>query len=358
MPMTLSRRALNRALLARQLLLKRHAMPAYDAIERLVGLQAQAPRAPYVGLWSRLADFETGELAGLLTQRRAVRTSLMRGTIHLVTDSDALALRPLLQPALDRYHGRIVDHVDLAPVLAYARELVEIRPRTQAELRAAFERRWPDLDAATLALVAHLRLALVQVPPRGVWGRAGPPALTTIESWLGQPIGSGSPADRMVLRYLGAFGPSTVADVQAWSGLTRLREVVDRLRPAVRVFRSDDGVEVFDLPDAPRPGPDVEAPVRFLPEYDNVLLSHKDRRRIVPEGRRVPLPAGDGGAIGTVLIDGCFGATWRLRAATLTVELVEPVSAAVAEAIWAEGEALVRFVRGEAGEVRVLRPTD
>ncbi|HYJ70399.1 MAG TPA: winged helix DNA-binding domain-containing protein [Nocardioidaceae bacterium] len=354
MPMTLSRRALNRALLARQLLLDRRSMSAYDAIEHLVGMQGQAPLAPYIGLWSRLADFETGELASLLLERRAVRTSLMRGTIHLVTDRDALTLRPLLQPALDRYHGRMVDHVDVAPVLAYARELVEARPHTPAELRAALRQRWPDADVGTLALVAHLRLGLVQVPPRGVWGRTGRPALTTLETWLGRPLDASPSLNRLVLRYLAAFGPATVQDVQAWCGRTRLSEVVERLRLSLRVLRSDDGVDLYDLPDAPRPDPDAPAPVRFLPEYDNVLLSHKDRRRVVPKGRRVPLPPGNGAAAGTVLIDGWYAADWRFDGSDLVVQPFESPSPSAVDAIEAEGRSLVRFVRGEVGEVRVL----
>jgi hypothetical protein len=256
---------------------------------------------------------------------------------------------------LDRYHGRMVDHVELAPVLAYARELVETRPRTQAELRAAFARRWPEADPSTLALVAHLRLPLVQVPPRGVWGRAGLSALTTLETWLGRPLDASPSLDRLVLRYLAAFGPAAVHDVQAWSGLTRLGEVVERLRPSLHELRSADGVDLYDLPEAPRPDPDVPAPVRFLPEYDNVLLSHKDRRRVVPEGRRVPLPPGNGAATGTVLIDGRYGANWRFDGPDLVVEPFESPSAAAVDAIEAEGRALVRFVRGEVGEVRLLR---
>jgi hypothetical protein len=358
MPTTLSRRGLNRALLARQLLLDRRPTSAYDAIEHLVGMQGQAPLAPYVGLWSRLAGFETGDLASLLIERRAVRTSLLRGTIHLVTDSDALTLRPLLQPVLDRYHGRMVDHVDLAPVLAYARELVETRPRTQAELRTAFARRWPGADAATLALVTHLRLGLVQVPPRGVWGRTGLPALTTLETWLGRPLDASPSLDRLVLRYLAAFGPATVHDMQAWCGLTRFGEVVERLRASLRVLGSADGGELYDLPDAPRPDPDVPAPVRFLPEYDNALLSHKDRRRIVPERRRVPLPPGKGAATGTVLIDGWYGAIWRFDGPDLVVEPFDVPSAAVVDAIEVEGQALVRFARDGTGDVRVLPPAN
>ena len=355
MPTALDERALNRALLARQLLLERRSMPAYDAIEQLVGLQAQAPLAPYVGLWSRLTGFGTDELAGLLTDRRAVRMTLMRGTIHLVTDRDALALRPLIQPMLDRYHGRAARGSDVEPALAYARELVEITPRTRVEIREAFERRWPSSDADTLAMIAHVMLPLVQTTPRGVWGSNGPAALTTIESWLGAPLSTDGTLDRLVIRYLAAFGPASVADLQAWSGLTRLREVVDRMRPSLRLFRSDDGVELYDLPDAPRPDPGVEAPPRFLPEYDNVLLSHKDRRRVIPGGRRPPLPPGNGASVGTVLVDGWFEATWRLDGSDLRVESFGALSSRDADAIESEGGALLQFVVGEPGEVRIMR---
>jgi hypothetical protein len=356
MPTTLDERTLNRALLARQLLLERRSMSAYGAIEHLVGMQAQAPLAPYVGLWSRLAGFVPDELARLLIDRRAVRISLMRGTIHLVTDRDALALRPLIQPVLDRYHGRAARSSDVEPALAYARELVESEPRTRAEVRAVFEQRWPSSDADTLAMIAHVVLPLVQTTPRGVWGRNGPATLTTIESWLGRPLPATGALDRLITRYLAAFGPASVADIQTWSGLTRLREVVDRMRESLRVFRTEDGVELYDLPDAPRPDRDVEAPPRFLPEYDNALLSHKDRRRLIPGGRRVPLPAGPGAAVGTVLIGGRFEATWRLDGSALIVESFAPLSRPDAGAIEAEGRALLQFVVEEPGEVRISRP--
>ncbi|HKE71832.1 MAG TPA: winged helix DNA-binding domain-containing protein, partial [Nocardioidaceae bacterium] len=242
------------------------------------------------------------------------------------------------------------------PALAYARELVEIAPRTRVEIRAAFEQRWPSLDADTLAMIAHVVLPLVQVTPRGVWRDNGPAALTTIESWLGGSLSTDRTLDRLVTRYLAAFGPASVADLQAWSGLTRLREVVDRLRDSLRMFRSDDGIELYDLPDAPRPDRDVEAPPRFLPEYDNVLLSHKDRSRVIPDGRRVPLPPGNGASAGTVLVDGRFEATWRLDGSDLLVESFDAVSTRDAEAIQVEGRALLRFVAGEPGEVRISQP--
>ena len=310
-------RTLNRSLLARQLLLERQPLGLEAAIEHLVGLQAQAPLAPYVGLWTRLAGFRPEMLAGAMLERRVVRTSLMRATVHLVTACDALTMRPLIQPVLERGFraspfGRNLVGVDLEPIVAAGRELVEARPRTSPELATLLGDRWPDLPAESLAYAVGYLVPLVQVPPRGVWGATGPASRTTMEGWLGRPLDDDPSVDDLVLRYLAAFGPASVMDIQAWSGLTRLREVVDRLRPRLETFHDDRGRELFDLPDAPRPDPDTPAPARFLPEYDNVLIGHADRSRIIPTGRRIPLPPGNGAIMGTVLLDGMFGGTWRI----------------------------------------------
>jgi len=221
-------RALNRALLARQMLLARGPLGAAEAIERLVGMQAQAPAAPYVGLWTRLRDFRPDDLARLILERRAVRIALMRGTVHLVTARDALSLRPLVQPIFDRdlrvnsTYARGLAGMDLGALAAHARVLVEERPRTMSELRALLHARWPDRDAPSLAYAARNLLPLVQVPPRGLWGAGGLPTLTSAEAWLGRPLARRPSLGGMVRRYLGAFGPASVMDVQEWSGLTRL----------------------------------------------------------------------------------------------------------------------------------------
>jgi hypothetical protein len=159
--------------------------------------------------------------------------------------------------------------------------------------------RWPGRDPGSLAYAVTHLVPAVQVPPRGIWGRSGPAAFTTTEAWLGGQAAPGAEPGGLVLRYLAAFGPASVRDMQAWCGLTRLGEVAERLRPRLRVFRGADGRELFDLPDAPRPDPGPPAPPRFLPEYDNVLLSHADRSRIIPGRRSVPLPPGHGGSRGT-----------------------------------------------------------
>jgi hypothetical protein len=350
----LSLGALNRATLERQLLLRRSELPVLDAVEHLVGLQAQIPLNPYLGLWSRLSRFRPEALSRLLIDREVVRIVVMRGTIHLVSADDSLVLRPLVQPVLDAELARHPDYgpplegVDLAPVLAFARELTAEQPRTGPQLRAAMKERFPRRDATALAYACRNHLAFIQVPPRGVWGQSAAVCTTTAEAWLGRTVERHPSIDRVVLRYLAAFGPSTPADATAWSRLTGMREVFDRLRPKLRVFRDERDRELFDLPDAPRPDPDTPAPPRFLPEYDNVLLSHADRSRFGSDEERGPLFAGHRAVHGTVLVDGLLRATWRLEhddhgAATLTVDHVGALTKRAAAAITAEGRRFLRF---------------
>ena len=353
----LPRRALNRALLERQMLLERQKLPVEDALERLVGLQAQAPTPPYFGLWSRIEGFQPGDLAELLTSRRVVRTWLMRGTIHVVTARDCLQFSPLVRPVLDRllYNNparRDVADIDLAEVVAVGRSLLEEKPRTAAELRELLHERWPERDAAALASSLLFLTPLVQVPPRGIWGKGGKPAVTTIESWLGQPLAPNPSKDDLVLRYLAAFGPASIQDVQSWSGLTRLGEVVERLRPRLRTFRDESGKELFDLPDAPRPDPETPVPVRFVAEFDNLILSHADRSRIVPEDHRKRIVTLNGMVPGTVLVDGFVCGTWKVAkkrgTATLLIQPYAPIAKKDRAEIEEEGTRLLAFAAPDA----------
>ncbi len=301
----LTKRALNRALLERQLLLRRRRMPALEAVERLVALQSQVPRDPYVALWSRVEPFRAETLSDALEKRRAVRMTLLRGTLHLVTARDAIGLRALVQPAVEReIYGSIprrtaVGSVDLDELFGALRGWLEERPRTRAELVKEIAARWPDADADSLGFAMYA-LPTVQVTPRGLWRRSGRSAFTTMEAWLGASPDPAADVEALVRRYLAAFGPATPADAQYWSGVPGLGEVFERLRPRLRTVRDEDGRELFDVPRAPLPDPDLPAPVRFLPEYDNVTIGHKDRTRIVPEG----IPRFTEIGWGSVLVDG------------------------------------------------------
>jgi hypothetical protein len=366
---TLGPRALNRALLERQLLLRRHRMPVPRAVEHLVGLQAQEPPDPYVALWSRLEGFRPEALAQLITNKRAVRTTLMRGTIHLVTARDCLALWPVMRPFLERTFrghpwGRSLAGLDIEPVLEAGRELVEAKPMTNAQLGPLLLERWPDRDQAALAAAVRYLLPMVQVPPRGIWGASGRAAVTTAQHWLSRPLRSSAAPDRMILRYLAAFGPATVADMRTWSGLAGLREVVDRLRRRLRTFRDESGRELFDVSDAPFPDPDTPAPPRFLPTFDNILLSHDDRSRIIDEADRRRLTAdSSGGSFGTILIDGFVRGTWKLlrqrRATALLITPLKRLAKRETAAVADEGARLLAFaaVDAESHDVRFAAPT-
>ncbi|OKJ94677.1 hypothetical protein AMK26_33340 [Streptomyces sp. CB03234] len=350
---TLTTRALNRALLDRQMLLRRSPASAHDTIAHLVGMQAQAPYAPYTGLWTRMTRFRQDELSGLLTDRRVVRIALMRSTVHLVTAEDCLWLRPLVQPALDRdlypnnlYGRHRLDGLDLDAVVEAGSALMAQRPLSTGELREQLGARWPDREPAALAYVLRNLAALVQVPPRGIWGVGGQTTCTTVQTWLGRDLHPDpSPAD-LVLRYLAAFGPATVKDVQTWAGITRLRPVVKEIEDRLVVLRAEGGEELYDLPDAPRPDAGAPAPVRFLPEYDNLLLSHADRSRVIAQEHRKLVYTGNG-MKPTFLVDGFVAGTWKIdqkrSAATLALTPFARLTAQQKAELAEEGERLLSF---------------
>ena len=368
----LSGRALSRATLERQLLLRRAPMSTPDAVEHLVGMQAQIPTNPYLGLWSRLDAFAPEDLSELLEHRQLVRTVVMRGTLHLLTADDCLGLRPVMQPVLDRElarhgeHGAALRGADLGPVLDFAQALLGERALTGSQLRAALTQHFPQHDAAALAYMCRNMLTLVQVPPRGVWRCGGPVKTMTAEAWLGRTLVNRPSIDDVVLRYFAAYGPATVADVASWSGLTAMREVVDRLRPQLRAFRDERGRELFDLPSAPRPDADTAAPPRFLPEYDNVLLSHADRTRFFSDDDRRRLFAVDGPVHGAVLCEGSAIGTWwidkNVHAGSVAccIRHVGRLTADARTAITKEAEKLLEFLDADAqdSDVRLCTVED
>ena len=355
----LSDRALNRATLARQHLLERTDLDPLAAVEHLVGLQAQEPPDPYLALWSRLDGFDPLAVNRLLEERVLVRMVVMRGTVHLVSADDALALRPLCQPVLD---GELVRHseykdalavLDLPATMAVLRPLVvEAGPLNGRDLRSLIQDRFPDLDdhsARAVTYACRNLLDMVQVPPRGLWGGKGQVRTTPLDAWVGRPLAAAPSIDEVVLRYLAAFGPASVADVAAWSRLTGFREVVDRLADRLRPFRSESGRELWDLPDAMRPDPDTPAPVRFLPEYDNVLLSHDDRTRFGNRpGWDVPPPVK-----GTVLVDGTVKGVWYPVDGGLLVRTFGSLAKRATASVEAEGRRMLRFLDADGRDVRV-----
>ena len=350
----LDRRALNRALLARQLLLERRRASAASTIEHLVGMQAQAPNLPYVGLWARLHGFKTDALSRMVEGRQAIRISLMRNTIHLVTRRDAFGVKPLFMRLGERGFlrgspwGRQFREGEMGAIARAGGEIMGEKPRTIADLARELAKRFPDRDPAAMAYGVRYMVPLVFTPPRGTWGGKGLVTLTTFEAWLGGPPGPAMADHELVLRYLRAFGPASVADMRAWSGLAH-KSVFERLRPRLRMFRDENGRELFDLPRAPRPPADVEAPVRFLPDYDNILLAHADRTRILPPGKHLGLFSSNGIMKGSVLVDGFVRGGWipTHAGATTTLHITPfgtPLSRVEARAVEKEGRELLRFL--------------
>ncbi len=362
---TLSNRQLNRSFLARQLLLERNRRPVATVIEQLVGMQSQAPRDPFIGLWTRIDGFDHADLDRLMLDRLAVRMVVMRGTIHLLTARDACLLRPIVQEMLESFvsgnptHGRTLAGLDLDDIGRTARHLVEDAPATGKQIGIHLARHWPDRDPSSLSQAARAVLPLVQVTPRGVWGRSMQPALTTIETWLGQPVDRHREPDIAIVRYLAAFGPATVADIQAWSGLSGLREHVERLRPILAVYRDERNRELFDVPGAPFPDPDTPAPVRFLPGFENALLSHADRTRIVSDDHRKRMWKANGQVDPSFLVDGFVAGTWKLTQAKSDARLdLTPFDALLTQAahdeLEAEGQRLLAFLAGDTGKHDVM----
>lgn len=358
----LSLRELNRATLDRQLLLRRHNIPASEAIERLAGMQAQLAAPPYTGLWSRIDGFERESLAAMYRERTAVRATLMRGTLHLFTRRDFLRFRETLQPVLDAAGASITSRrenseFDRRAVLHAAREFIAEKPRTFAEISKMLEARWPDVDVGSMRYTIRTQLRLVQVPNDGPWAFPANAPFTLAEPWLEVAPDPEHHLEEFVRRYLAAFGPATVRDMQTWSGLD-VKAAFDALRPELQVFRDEKKRELFDLPGNELPGGDVEAPARFLPEFDNLLLSHQDRHRVVPDAYRKGVYLPGLRVAATFLLDGIVAGSWKVesrkRAAELVLSPFRDLLPAERETLAVEGEALLEFLE-PAAESRSIR---
>ena len=375
MPSPLSLRDLNRALLARQLLLRRERFSVNEAIERLVGLQAQEAAPPFVALWSRLEKFEREDLGDRLHRRAVVRVTAMRGTLHLMTAADFVALRPALQPALTAGMRSVLrkraEDLDIGSLVAIARRYFGERPRSFSAFRDHLAERFPEGDHRAMAFAVRTHLPLVQVPTDAKWSFPASPDFTVAASWLDTSIepgpsfpstevaGEGRPSPRsLVRRYLAAFGPATPADAQTWSALRGLRETFEELRPELETFRDESGRELFDLPDAPRPRAAAPAPVRYVAAYDNLVLAHADRSRIVAEEHRKAIVTRNLRVHPTFLVGGFVAGTWKVvrrRAlARLDVQPFASLSKRVCEELVAEGERLLSFLEDETATREVV----
>ena len=353
----LSTRALNRALLARQMLIERERTSATAAVERLVGLQAQLARPPFVGLWTRVHDFRRAELAEALRKRNVVRVTSFRGTLHLMTARDYLTFRGALQPMLTGGMQAILRErasaLDMAALDAEARKFFGKTPATFDALRAHFKAKFPKADERAMAYAIRMHLPLVQVPTDAMWAFPAAADFALADAWVSKTVSTAATSpEALVLRYLAAFGPATPADAQAWSGLGGLREVFESLRPQLVTFRDERKRELFDLPDAPRPDPDTPVPPRFVADFDNLVLSHDDRSRIMAAEHRARVTTKNLQVRATFLVDGVVAGTWKSeRKRKTAVLLIEPfgsVAKRVRPALEREGESLLSFLEEDA----------
>jgi Winged helix DNA-binding domain len=357
---TLTRRELNRATLARQLLLERAPVTATAAVQALAGMQAQEPKHPFVGLWTRVADFDRERLRRALLERDVVRATLMRSTLHLMSAADYAALRMSMQPPMAvalRVLGARSRGLDPEAVLPAARKLLTGTSLAFDEIRARLQEQFPDVNDRALGYAVRTLLPLVMVPSGDArWGFERVARFALAEEWLGAPPGE---ADREALarRYLGAFGPASAADIQAWSGVGGMKTVLEGMRDALAVFADERGRELFDLPDAPRPGADAPAPPRLLPEFDNLVLAHDDRSRVIADQHRPLVTTKNLRVRATVLVDGTVAGTWTIEAkrklATLRISPFAALPKRVRSALAEEGEALLRFAEPDSAAYAV-----
>jgi hypothetical protein len=335
-------------------------MSPLRALEQLAGLQAQVPRPPFIALWSRVQGFAPEALSRLAHDRKVVRATMMRTTLHLVSAGDYVAWRPVLQPMLSAGMKAVLKDrgraFDLEGVVRSARTLLRERPLTFDALRPLLKKAWPTADERALGYAVRMHLPLVQVPTDARWGWPASSEFALAEGWTG-PLGDGDGLAAFVMRYLAALGPATVADAQNWSGLQGLKGTFEELRPKLRVFHDERGRELFDLPKAPRPPENSKAPVRFLPDYDNLLLGHADRTRVVSDEHRKRLVTKNLQVLAAFLVDGRVAGTWRIErakaAATLTLTPFETIAPTARKELAEEGAALLKFTEPDAARVEV-----
>ncbi|WP_280194618.1 winged helix DNA-binding domain-containing protein [Nocardia farcinica] len=354
--MPLSARVLNRTLLERQHLLARSELSVPRMCEHLVGLQAQDVTPPFVGLWSRTADFDPASVSVGLTERTLGRITAMRGTIHLLTAADALRIAPMIQPELEKIpfrkgfnYGAMVG-LDPERVRADGERVLGDDPVPAAVLRERAAQRYPDRDPGAVVQTWLYQLPVLQTPPRGRWKDNSRPVWSRVQPWLGAALEPGYPLTELAVRYLRAFGPASTGDMQIWSKLPGWRAAVTALGDRLRTYTDERGRTLYDLADAPLADQDRPAPVRLLGWYDNALLSHQDRARIVPEGAAAALRS-YATMLSPVLVDGFVAGVYKIfpRAGRARLRIVpaRAWTAAEREQVAAEAAALLAFLEPE-----------
>jgi winged helix DNA-binding protein len=318
----LSQRRLNRATLSRQLLLEPAGIKVEEAVERIAGLQAQEPASPYIGLWARLADFHAADLDSAIATRAVVKGTLMRSTVHIVSATDYRALWPAILPMLEGIRRQDRVHPPSARRLAALRRRVTDFTATPQSLSALREH-VGDVEGLTGDEVVwwlRRRMPLAHAPTGGSWSFGRRPLLAHADSWLatGTWADESTAIEHLVRRYVGAFGPASVADIARWSGLP-----VTRIRPGVAAveasgdlvaFRSERGRALIDLADAPRPSDDIAAPPQLLPMWDSTVLAFADRTRILSDEDRPKVIARNGDTLPIFLVDGFVAGRWWAKA--------------------------------------------
>lgn len=357
-PRTLSNAQLNRALLARQQLLRRKRTSVVKTIHAVGGLQTQEPRDAYISLWSRVKDFDRKKLERAVAAREVVRGSWLRCTIHSVSSDDYIAFRLLLQAVIGNDPMIRALAASDAQFAAIAELLGDDDPRSARQIGDILGSEASGATPEEISRMARFLVPLIMAPTDDRWGYSRPPRFVLAERWLGGQLEASTPLSALCLRGIAAIGPASSSDLRAWSGMKAIKVAIEELRPQLMVFRDERGRELFDLPDAPRPRADTPAPVRFLGEFDNVALSHADRSRITDaeDAKRFNVSK-NGRRANTILIDGRIRASWRISrkadTARLAVTFFNPESKQARDEVALEAEALLKFMEPDAHEFAI-----
>ena len=349
----LTLRELNRTSLHRQMLLERQDVSVKNAVDRLIGMQSQIPNPAYIGLWSRLKNFTKDDLTQAIENREIVRAAMMRSTLHLVTVDVYGKIQKTIQLALEKgyrsFFGKYRDVVDVEKLIMMAKPFLEEEPRSMGNLRELLQPVHPDVEPNALTYAIRTYLPLVQVPPAGTWGVGTRATYVPADMWLNEP----QEADVIALfkLYLAAYGPAMIMDFQAFTGLTSLTKTVNAEKDGFTIYQNEDGKDLFDLPDLDIIPGDTPVPVTFLPEYENALISYKDRNRILSDKHRKKVFLSAARVASTVLVDGFVAGTWKSErdkdTATLRIDLFEDISLSIKDEMIEEAQRLLQFIEDD-----------